>query len=65
MGLVGTGRHGRKAKIVERIAVAARVAKDVRIGDPAVADRKDATKAGPVVAAVDLLKDSPKSNWRS
>jgi hypothetical protein len=66
VGLGGTARReGPVEKIVETIgavAQAARVAKDVRIEDPEVADPKDATKADPAVAEAVHLKGSPKSN---
>jgi hypothetical protein len=74
-GLAGIGRHGPKAKIVERIAAEIvvkedRVARGVQIGDQVVAARaaapgmRDATKV--VRAAVGgLSKGSPKSSWRN
>jgi hypothetical protein len=70
VGLAGIGRHGRKAKIVERIAAVVRVVKGVQIVDRAAVrvDRamKDATKAGQVVAAVGVpLKGSQKLSWKS
>ena len=67
VGLGAIARRGRKAIVrkvvrVVRIVVLAVVVK-------VVADRKDVTKAGTIVvraaAADDLLKGSPKLNWRS
>ena len=67
---VGIVHHGPVAK-TGAVARAALVAKGVQIGDPAAAvkvaeDLKDGTKAGPVAAVGDHLKDSPpRSSWRS